>query len=399
MNARIARSLNVCAIDSTAAIYPLGHDDIPWSGSSDNDVLGLAQSTGRTRVVYRSTMSVHSSEYAPMDRIIRYTEQLQLVGAFLHETGKYYARLSLILCDNVIEMLAHERCTNYLLQEASWLSVPKLTAKDRDAARGQRFTPKIDLLLRLGDITQDERDFAAQAHALRNECYHAAATHSDIAWRIAWEYHEIACSLYERFGQSGMTVGGQVHQSHPTRELLEKAGFMGGDFPSDWTDTFNKLGSLLRATKPATSDTLGKVLSLAVQRRFSEMVSTVEFLAQDGLQTDDLDEAIREAYFCGTFDFDSLVTGIDTQTKLGFVEFHKRREAARTTFVSPLRYSRIKGWIKRSVSLATESSSTLAIVKYMDLRRESEEADMILNEMGQQLDKAIQLQVDIARGK
>lgn len=334
-----------------------------------------------------------------MDRIIRYTEQLQLAGVYLQEKGKQHARLSLILCDNVIEMLAHERCTNYLLREAPWLSAPKLTTKDREAARGQRFTPKVDLLLRLGDITKDERDFAVQAHVLRNECYHAAATHSEIAWRIAWEYHELACSLFERFGQSGMTVGGQVHQSQPTRELLEKAGFTGGEFPRDWTGTFGKLGSQLRTTKPATSDTLGKVLSLAAQRRFSEMVSTVKFLAQDGLNTDDLDEAIREAYFCGTFDFDSILTGLDTQTQPSLVEFQRRREAARAAFVSPLRFTRVEGWVKRSKLLAAESSPTIAIVKYMDLRRESEQADTILNEMGRQLDDAIQLEIDAARGK
>lgn len=334
-----------------------------------------------------------------MERIVRYVEQLQLAGAYLHEKGTQYARLSLILCDNVVEVLAHERCRHYLLREASWLSAPKLSTKDREAARGQRFTPKVDLLLRLSDFTQDERDFAAQAHALRNECYHAAATHSEISWRVAWEYHELACALFERMRPVGMSWGGSIPQSAPAADLLERAGFKGGRFPGDWDGAFGRLAAVLRATKPSATDSLGKVLSDAAQRRFSELVSTIEFLAQDGLQTDDLDEVIRVAFFCGTFDFDSLTVGIDTQTQPGFVEFHKRREAAQTSFVSPLRFARVEGWVQRSEALMREASSTKALVKYMDLRRESEDADTILHEMGRKLDEGIQLQIDIARGK
>ncbi|MGP1346146.1 MAG: hypothetical protein ACTS3F_05685 [Phycisphaerales bacterium] len=334
-----------------------------------------------------------------MEQIVCYVEQLQLAGAYLHEKGTQYARLSLILCDNVVEVLAHERCRHYLLRDASWLSAPKLSTKDREAARDQRFTPKMDLLFRLGDITKDERNFAAQAHALRNECYHAAATHSEISWRVAWEYHELACELFERLRPVGMSWGGQIPQSASAADLLERARFKGGRSPGDWDGAFGRLSAALRAKKPSTNDSLGKVLSDAASRRFSELVSTIEFLAQDGLQTDDLDEAIRVAFFCGTFDFDSLTADIDTQTRSGFVEFHKRRETAQTSFGSPLRFARIEGWVKRSEALASEASSTMALVKYMDLRRESDDADTILHEMGRQLDEGIQLQIDIARGK
>lgn len=334
-----------------------------------------------------------------MERIVRYTEQLQLAGAYLHEQGSQHARLSLILCDNVVEMLAHERCRHYLLREASWFSPPQLSTKDREAARGQRFTPKIDLLLRLGDFHQDERDFAAQAHTLRNECYHAAATHAEIAWRVAWEYHELACKLFERMRPAGMSWGGPIPQSEPARELLERAGFKGGRFSGDWDCACGNLSGVLRATKPSAHRSLGEVLSAAAQRRFDELVSTIEFLAQDGLQTDDLDEVLRVAFFYGMFDVDSLSVGIDTQTQRGIVEFHKRREAAEASFVSPLRYARVERWVQRAKGLSGEANPTRALVKYMDLRRESKDADTVLHEMGRQLDEGIQLQIDIARGK
>jgi hypothetical protein len=307
--------------------------------------------------------------------------------------------LSLILCDNVVELLAHEQCEIHLSRDAAWQAAPKLSEKDSEAARGQYFQPKLDLLQRRGVVTQAERDFSAQAHILRNECYHAAATHFDISWRVAWEYHELACDLFGRLGQSGMTWGGPVHQSAAAKELLEKSGIAGDGLPANWGEAFSNLTALLRGTKPDAAKTLSEVLSAAARRRFGEIRSTIEFLAHDGLETDNLEDAIREAYFWKTFDFESIAVGVDIQTPEGFADLHQRREDSRTAFISPLRMVRVEGWVARAESLTREVSPAIAMVKYMDLRRESEKAYTILHEAGRQLDEAIQLQIDINRGK
>lgn len=102
-----------------------------------------------------------------MHRLIRYTEQLQLAGAFLHEKGQQYARLALILCDNVVELLGHEQCEMYLLKEAKGWSITKLSKAERADARGQEFAPKVNLLVKLKDVTEEQRDFATRAHTQR----------------------------------------------------------------------------------------------------------------------------------------------------------------------------------------------------------------------------------------
>ncbi len=100
-----------------------------------------------------------------MHRLIRFTEQLQLAGAFLHEQGQQYARLALILCDNVVELLAHEQCEMYLLKEAKGWSITKFSNAERADARGQEFAPKINLLVKLKDVTEEQRDFVRRALA------------------------------------------------------------------------------------------------------------------------------------------------------------------------------------------------------------------------------------------
>lgn len=327
-----------------------------------------------------------------MERLVQYTEQLQLAGAFLHEKGKQHARLSLILCDNVVELLAHERCQTYLANETSWLAPSPLTTKQREAAMGQVFRDKLNLILHFKDVSQAERDYAVDAHSLRNECYHAAATHAEIAWQVAWDYHELACLLFDRLSPSGMSWDGAIHQSDATSRILKQARFDGGRFPSDWKAAIGTLASLLRSTKPKSDASLGSVLSVAATRQFADLISTVKFVAEEGMQTESMDDVIKEAFFYGTFDFESLGTGLDVTESL------KRQEAAHATFVAPLRFKQLEGWATRATALKNEKSPTSALAKYMTLRRESEVAEVVIHRMGGQLAAYQQHQEDEAMG-
>jgi len=336
-----------------------------------------------------------------MDRIVRYTEQLQLAGGYLHEKSHQLARLSLILCDNVVELLAHERCQEHVRKELPpWIDSPKLSANDRRDAREQKFAPKLNLLMRLGDVQSEERDFANNAHHLRNECYHTAALHEQIARTVAWEYHELACTLFDRWRQCGYSVGGTIHQSEATRQIIESAG-LGHRFHGKLEDGLIKLSVLLRATKPKAIEPLGAALSKAATRRFNELIHSIEFIAQDGLRDGeryDREMAIKDAYFRATLDVDSLKRDIDTQSHDGFVEVHRRYDAARAAYVAPVCFARVEGWHGRAVALANERNSSKVLVKYMDLLRESEDTFTFLDEASMQLDLAIQHQIDVARG-
>jgi hypothetical protein len=98
-----------------------------------------------------------------MHRIVRYTEQLQLAGSYLQEKSHQLARLSLILCDNAVELLAHERCKLYLMKDdRPWMLTSALSNADREAARGQNFDPKVNLLVKRSDMKPDERDYATR---------------------------------------------------------------------------------------------------------------------------------------------------------------------------------------------------------------------------------------------
>ena len=334
-----------------------------------------------------------------MHRLARYVEQLQLAGVYIHEKKSHQlARLSLILCDNVVELLAHERCLYHQRMDASfWRMEPKLSKNDQAKALGQKFNPKLNLLVQLGDVKPAERDFATRAHLLRNECYHNATLNEQIAGAVAWEYHELACTLFERLRQPGYILGGTIFQSEASRMLLEEAGFNGG-FP-DIEKAHPILTGLLRKTKPPIPEPLGIVLAAAAKRRFSQLIHAIESIAHDGVQSDVPDEAIKEVYFRVAVDIQELTVDLNTQTHEGFVEGHRRVQEAHAKYVPSLRFKRVVGWLKRADALLKEQNATSAMIKYMDLLRESREAHTIIHEAATQLDLAIDNEINVRLGK
>ncbi len=335
-----------------------------------------------------------------MERLVQYIEQLQLAGVFLHEKGRQHARLSLILCDNVVELLAHERCNHYLLSEPPpWIAPPKLKGTDKADARGQDFAPKLNLLARLGDIEGDERDFATRAHTLRNECYHTAAMHEEVSWQVAWDYHELACSLFGRLRQGGYSYGGPVPKSEAAAKVLEQAGFVGGRFPVKLDAALAQLPMILRALKPPSSEPLRKVLSRAAKLRITGLMDAITFLANDGHEKMSEDEAIRQSFFRAVINHDELKHGIDVQSRVGFVELLRRYDEAKSKYVSPVRFAQVRGWLNRAEKLASAKTPAKAMVCYMDILRESEDSDTFIHEAASDLDAGHQLAIDEARGK
>ena len=333
-----------------------------------------------------------------MYRTVQFVEQLQLAGAFLGESGDQYGRLSLILCDNVVELLAHEQCEYQIVRDSRPYIGGKLSAADKRDAAGQKFAPKVNLLVRTGDVTESERDFATRAHTLRNECYHTATAHSDVAWAVAWEYHELACDLFYRLRPWAYVIEGKVPCSDAAKRILAGAGLWGKVLPGV-ESAMPKLVEALRQTKPERDEPFAKVLSTASGRRFDELEDTAVFLARDGLESDDLDAAIKQAFFLSQVDYARLRDGVDVQTDVGFREFHRRLDAERAAFRSPVRMSDIRRWARAGQALSAAKDRTKALVKYVDLLRESEDAVEVLHTAGRQLDEHIQLQIDIARGK
>lgn len=330
-----------------------------------------------------------------MERISRYTDLLLSAGTFLHDPSAQMARLSLILCDNAVELLVYERCLRYTRMPEWMLAGRVLTSSDKDIALGDKFPPKIKFLVKFGDLNSDESEFVLQAHSLRNQAYHMARTQESIAKSVAWNYHELACVLFERLFPGDITDTGHVPCSQASRAVLEKAGM--GKSPMSFT--FSNIPALvreLRASKPAQGSSLASHLSASACGRFADLLHNLAFLERDGGSASP-DEALNRAYW-SKIDIEKLFQGLD-ETPSSYAEKFRRLDAAQTACKAPVQFKQITKWSSRAEKIAREISPTKALSKYMGLVRESKEVVDVVTNAAVALDDAIQQEIDRIRGK
>jgi hypothetical protein len=142
-----------------------------------------------------------------MNFIVACVEQLDRAAQELILGDAVANRLSLILTDNVVELLVHAQ------SEAIFMSQPadELTSRYGRAARhrvlGQHLDEKLKFLAAEGLIQEHELGFVRTAHSIRNVAYHAGIGHESFLYALAWEYHDLACSLFVRLRRAYITTG------------------------------------------------------------------------------------------------------------------------------------------------------------------------------------------------
>lgn len=322
-------------------------------------------------------------------------EQLDLAASLLKEDSPMYARLALMLVDNTVELLSHTECERMIMfdRERGKYADREFSQAEEQAALGQHFDEKVRFLSQHSKLEESERDFMLRAHLLRNECYHTGLKHERIIWSVAYEYHEFACILFARFSPGFFMLMPQG----PISDAFKRHCSDAHELTSD--DKLASVADSLCSARPARKEPLGTVLSNSACRQIDEIECNLEFLANDGFQVDDIDEVIRLTLFYQTSDHDSLKEGLDVRHVAGFRELHRRVKNAEARYTTAISRKSIQRWRDRALSLTKESDVSGALVKYTDLRRDYLQTKDLIDEAAYALDRDIQLQIDIARGK
>ncbi len=327
-------------------------------------------------------------------------EQLDLAGQQLHLSGVSYARFALLLVDNMVELMCHQQAEFLILLDkdrAHWAS-RLYTSRDEREALGQRFDEKVKFVARAGKLSDSQRDFILRAHQFRNECYHAGLVHEDIVWDLAWHYQDLACDLLETLRPGwAWILQFRGAPSGAIEKHLKNAGL-----EQDWHNLPERLPQIIesvKATKPPRRRALSEAFSASAVRQLERIVEAVEFIAHDGLESDDLDEALKAVLFRRQPDLDDLKEGLDLQSPDGFRQWAERFEAAEAAFRPQVSMATVERWQERATSLIGETADSMALVKYTDLCREFAETAEAVAEAATQLDREIQHQIDVLRGK
>lgn len=131
-----------------------------------------------------------------MRSIVPIVEQLDRALAELAIDHPLNGRIALILVDNALELMCHQKCADLLLEDR-YRNSRRLTPQQRSEARGRSFDSKIRFLKELGHISSDHVRAMTILHEYRNQLYHVGLRDDPIIGQLAHLYFRLAVGLLE----------------------------------------------------------------------------------------------------------------------------------------------------------------------------------------------------------
>ena len=126
--------------------------------------------------------------------VVPVAEQLDRARREILVGGPLNGRIGLILVDNGLELMCHQKATEILERDRA---IRSLSPAQRNDARGQVFGRKVAVLRALGHIADDQARAVTIFHRHRNQLYHAGLRDDPVVGHLARRYFALTVDLME----------------------------------------------------------------------------------------------------------------------------------------------------------------------------------------------------------
>lgn len=363
-----------------------------------------------------------------MQELLTVVEQLDRASTELLTDHPINNRLALVLIDNATELMIHGQCTSHLEGDSVYMPMLKafqsilerdpaadvvahmnglanhvLTPRQRSNARGKWLDGKLKVLADKGDLTACERQFIVIAHKYRNELYHVGLARKDIIRAVAGQYFLLACDLLPRMKNSffwGETISSSDTYTDIAKRYLPMRGDV-VDLSRLHSVTRQRLAEELRVKLPAGLPDLAETLSISARSWMEKVMSNFRFLTENNPFGLDKREMLETAQWqldlskeLERRDIDGL--WVDPNYRQNFAGVATELDRTwKQKYVSIPEDS----WRRRATSISQEMNPLIALEKYQTLRDDMSYLEEALETASEDLDRWIQYQVDLARGK
>ncbi|MFD8390424.1 hypothetical protein ACFV2N_14765 [Streptomyces sp. NPDC059680] len=309
-------------------------------------------------------------------------------------------RLAYIVLDSAAEVILH-RSTEGFLEHKKFLSDLLNQWKTYEAAglSGEKFQSQIESLekevLSKNKVREIERNFDAKVsfmisqcalpgelapvlkklHQYRNEIYHRDELRLDLIRPATLIYFDIVCTLLDHYSQGGVSYGSNDDFGP---ELLS---YIDSENPASFfrPDLHKTVAARMRDELGLGVDVVRQALTAYLVARLEDMMSDLTFIADNlavpGLSADD---ALR-------------LVQADLSSNPSLVDIRSQRFT-----YNP---SDLHGWRERSMSLSSISDKVDMFTEYAAIEDDFEPLERLIKKAALEVDREVQLQLDIARGK
>lgn len=320
-------------------------------------------------------------------------DQLHLAAEQLRRGHPTYSRFALILVDNAVELMLHRRAeAEFKREQLFFFSKPqKYSDEQRKEVLGQHFDSKAKFARDLGEINEVEMEFILHAHGFRNQLYHAGLKHETVIGEIAWHYHGMACRLFGQF-RDFMMMWLSNEPVTPTVEI-----YCGPQGLNNLETELPRIAAQLDAARGPIGRPLAVVLSETIVMRMEEMTSNLDFIVSDAPGKKSREAWVFELQiwpFMDSAEGKALIAANQTAKPRSLEEII---EILQRCWKPPVTVKTIAQWETRARELAAESSPHMALKKYVQLSRQSDEFYEQVYQTALALDREIDSQIDRMR--
>ncbi|MDL1163159.1 hypothetical protein P0100_19210 [Yersinia pestis] len=305
-----------------------------------------------------------------MDNLTPCVEQLDLSSSLLDTHSSVRSRLSLILTDNIIELLAHQKCVELFRNDFFNLLAKKYTEQERKEALGKGFDQKFKFLARHKEITEWERDMALLIHPFRNEAYHLGIAFDDIIFELSWVYHELACNLVLKMKPTFNTIPKIEAAPEGARKHLNNFDDSG---LVNWIGVSNSL----HASRPDMTRNLSRALRDSAISRLDGINRLIDLIAKDGDTPKSHNEIIRIVQYSHAL-FEDKPDGYSTPEEIE--DYHKRRRILDENWKPFINSNSLTRWRTRADQIVSIKDSVTALTKFINLTQDFSHFEELVRE-------------------
>ena len=322
-------------------------------------------------------------------------EQLDLALDQLAIKDRNFDRFAMMLIDNVVELTLHSYATDcsYHLEATRGFQDIPFDKSAGDAALGRNFDDKIRLATLAKLVPDNVADSLQKLHNIRNTVYHRGLRHERILHSLALFYFDNACLTLSKYSPWMMVSSSSDRISYRALKYIGNAGILSG------SDAFKQAWDRLRVVATSMDESLIADLHADMEETIDATDHNIQFLADDAPKTRTRNEVIfhEQVWRYASSEKGKAFAEHNGAPKLN--EGWKHIDWFFKNYSPSLKTDPVPSWRNRLASLEKETDKHLALTKYSDFMKQTEEIRSSLEESAGSLDAHIQMQIDHARGK
>lgn len=332
-----------------------------------------------------------------MNYISMCVEQLDLAVKQLQFKDSSYDRFSLILTDNIVELILHRQCERLIQQDSMWKSLgkQKYSEKVRKDALGQNFKGKTKFCKDEKLISEEEQVFVNICHKHRNVLYHVGVKYNDILHSLAILYHQFGCELFKRLKPNSYWI--PLPKAKHSEAVEKHLNPSSKDF--DILKAADDACDSLSKERPAMPVPFPEVLSNSALGALEEVENRLDCLVNDSFHKTTEEQVIQQVQLWNFLEGKNTIEEAMNMSGEKYDNFFKAIEYLEQNWRAPIRNNPIPSWKKRAEGLETEKNDFACMIKYDTLRTDMSVFENAVQKAAIALDEEINLQIDMARGK